>query len=144
MLFYQALWLEAGPDGRAAVGLGVLAWLILKVGLRLPLGWFFGVGSILMALVAVVLAGKGIAAFQEAGALPVRPLDLPAIPSLGLYPTWQGVLTQLAVVLLIAAAFAYSRRASSPRGWPSRRRGCRARRDRPGPCPGRPRAPPAA
>ena len=124
VLFYQALWLEAGPDGRAAVGagfaaaavgLGVLAWLILNVGLRLPVGWFFGVGSILMALLAVVLAGKGIAALQEAGALAVRPLDLPTIPSLGLYPTWQGVLTQLAVVLLIAAAFAYSRRASSPR-----------------------------
>ena len=119
VLFYQALWLEAGPDGRLAVGAGfaaaalglvVLAWLILKVGLRLPVGWFFGVGSILMALLAVVLAGKGIAALQEAGALPVGPLDLPSIPSLGLYPTWQGVLTQLAVLLLIVGAFAYSRR----------------------------------
>ena len=119
VLFYQALWLEAGPDGRLAVGAGfaaavvglvVLAWLILKAGLRLPLGWFFGGGSILMALLAVVLAGKGIAALQEAGALPVGPLDLPAVPSLGLYPTWQGVLTQLAVVLLIVGAFAYSRR----------------------------------
>jgi high-affinity iron transporter len=119
VLFYQALWLEAGPDGRiavgagfaaAAVGLVVLAWLILKVGLRLPLGWFFGVGSILMALLAVVLAGKGIAALQEAGALPIGPVDLPSIPSLGLYPTWQGVLTQLAVLLLIVGAFAYSRR----------------------------------
>lgn len=119
VLFYQALWLEAGPDGHVAVvagfaaavvGLVVLAWMILKAGLRLPLGWFFGGGSILMAILAVVLAGKGIAALQEAGALPVGPLDLPAIPSLGLYPTWQGVLTQLAVVLLIVAAFAYSRR----------------------------------
>jgi len=30
----------------------------------------------------VVLAGKGIAALQHAGKLPVGPLDLPAIPSL--------------------------------------------------------------
>ena len=119
VLFYQALWVEAGTDGRLAVGVGfaaaalglvALAWLILKAGLRLPLGLFFGVGSILMALLAVVLAGKGIAALQEAGSLPVQPLDLPAVPSLGLYPTWQGVLTQIAVVLLIVAAFAYSRR----------------------------------
>jgi high-affinity iron transporter len=118
VLFYQALWLEAGPDGRIAVGAGfaaaagglvVLAWLILK-SLRLPLGWFFGVGSVLMALLAVVLAGKGIAALQEAGALPIGPLDLPSIPSLGLFPTWQGVLTQLAVLLLIVGAFAYTRR----------------------------------
>ncbi len=121
VLFYQALWLEAGPDGHLAVGAGfaaalmglvVLAWLILKVGLRLPLGWFFGAGAILMAILAVMLAGKGVAALQEAGALPVGPLDLPAIPSLGLYPTWQGVLTQLAVVGVIVAAFAYSRWAS--------------------------------
>ena len=63
-----------------------------------------------MALLTVVLAGKGIAALQEAGTLPIGPLDLPAIPSLGLYPTWQGVLTQLAVVVLIVGAFAYSRR----------------------------------
>jgi high-affinity iron transporter len=119
VLFYQALWLEAGPDGRLAVGAGfaaavvglvVLAWLILKVGLRLPVGWFFGGGSVLMAVLAVVLAGKGIAALQEAGALPIEPLDMPAIPSLGLYPTWQGVLTQFAVVLLIVGAVAYSRR----------------------------------
>jgi high-affinity iron transporter len=92
------------------VGLVLLAWLILKVGLRLPVGWFFGVGSALMAVLAVVLAGKGIAALQHAGRLPVEPLDLPAIPSLGVYPTWQGVLTQLALVLLILTAFTYSRR----------------------------------
>jgi high-affinity iron transporter len=119
VLFYQALWIEAGPEGRVAmgggfvaavVGLVLLAWLMLKLGLRLPVGWFFGVGSALMAVLAVVLAGKGIAALQHAGKVPVGALDLPAIPSLGVYPTWQGVVTQLALVLLIFAAFAYSRR----------------------------------
>jgi high-affinity iron transporter len=58
----------------------------------------------------VVLAGKGIAALQEAGTLPIAPLDLPAVPALGLHPTWQGVLTQLAVVVVTVGAFAYSRR----------------------------------
>ena len=119
VLFYQALWIEAGPSGRlavaggfvvAAAGLVLLAWLILKMGLRLPVGWFFGVGSVLMAGLAVVLAGKGIAALQQAGRLPIEPLDLPTIPSLGVYPTWQGALTQLALVLLILTAFTYSRR----------------------------------
>lgn len=119
VLFYQTLWIEAGLEGRVAVGggfvaavvgLGLLAWLILKLGLRLPIGWFFGLGSTLMAILAVVLAGKGIAALQHAGKLPVGPLDLPAIPSLGVYPTWQGVITQLVLVLLIFAAFTYSRR----------------------------------
>jgi high-affinity iron transporter len=119
VLFYQALWIEAGPQGRgaaaggfvaASVGLVLLAWLILKLGLRLPVGWFFGLGSALMAVLAVVLAGKGIAALQQAGKLPIEPLDLPTIPSLGVYPTWQGVLTQVVLVALIVAAFTYSRR----------------------------------
>ena len=94
----------------AVVGLALLAWLILKLGLRLPTGWFFGLGSALMAVLAVVLAGKGIAALQHAGKLPAGPLDLPAIPSLGVYPTWQGVITQLVLALLIVGAAAFSRR----------------------------------
>jgi high-affinity iron transporter len=119
VLFYQALWVEAGPSGRLAVaagglagflGLALIAWLVLKLGLRLPVGWFFGVGSALMAVLAVVLAGKGIAALQHAGKLPIGPLDLPTIPSLGVYPTWQGVVTQLVLVLVILAAFTLSRR----------------------------------
>jgi high-affinity iron transporter len=119
VLFFQALWVEAGPSGHLAVGagclagfvgLGLIAWLILKLGLRLPVGWFFGVGSALMALLAIVLAGKGIAALQQAGRLPVGPVDLPTIPSLGVYPTWQGLITQLALVVLIVVAVAYSRR----------------------------------
>jgi high-affinity iron transporter len=119
VLFYQALWIEAGPGGRVAVGAGLvvalvglvlLAWLILKVGMHLPVGWFFGVGSALMAVLAVVLAGKGIAALQHAGKLPVGPLDLPSIPSLGVYPTWQGVLTQVVLVVVILGALTYSRR----------------------------------
>jgi high-affinity iron transporter len=123
VLFYQALSIEAGPAGRLAVGggfmagavaLAVLAWLILRLGRRLPVGWFFGVGSALMAVLAVALAGKGIAALQQAGALPIGALDVPALPSLGVYPTWQGLLTQAAVVLLIVAAAVYSRRADPP------------------------------
>ena len=56
-------------------------------------------------------AGLPIAALQEAGTLPIEPLDhLPLVPSLGVYPTWLGVLTQLALVVLIVGAFAYSRR----------------------------------
>jgi len=119
VLFYQALWIEAGPAGRVAVGAGfaaaslglvLMAWLVLKLGLRLPVGWFFGLGSVLLALLAVVLAGKGIAALQEAGTLPIEPMDLPSVPSLGVYPTWLGVLTQLALVLLIVGAFVYARR----------------------------------
>ena len=80
VLFYQALALQAGPDGHVpllggllagAVVLAVLSWVIVRGIVRLPLGVFFGASSALIALLAVVLAGKGIAALQEAGWLPI-------------------------------------------------------------------------
>src|SRR5258706_6893762 len=67
VLFYQALWVEAGPVGHLAVGLGcvagflrlgLLAWLILRLGVRLPAGWFFGGGRALLLVLADALAGS--------------------------------------------------------------------------------------
>jgi high-affinity iron transporter len=75
----------------------------------LPLGLFFGATSLLLALLAVVFVGKGIAALQEAGTLPVNPVNIPNLPALGLYPSLQGLVLQTLVVLVIASAFAYTR-----------------------------------
>lgn len=117
VLFYQALWVHAAPAHvpvlggmtSAAVALGVLGWLIFRGSIRLPLGLFFGVTSLLLALLAVVFVGKGIAALQEAGTLPVDPVSFPGIPALGLYPSLQGLVLQALVVLLICGVFAYTR-----------------------------------
>jgi high-affinity iron transporter len=121
VLFCEAVAVQAGPAGRlpllaglgaAAAALLVLGWLIVKGSLRLPLGVFFGASSVLLAVLAVVFAGKGIAALQEAGWLPVHEVHVPSLPALGLYPNLQGLLLQAAVVILIAAGFAYTRRAA--------------------------------
>jgi high-affinity iron transporter len=121
VLFYQALSLQAGPDGHVALlggllagsaVLGVLSWLIVRGVVRLPLGVFFGVSSVLIALLAVVLAGKGIAALQEAGWLPIHAVNAPSLPALGVYPNLQGLLLQAALVLIIAVGFAYTLRAA--------------------------------
>jgi high-affinity iron transporter len=117
VLFYQALWVQAAPDyapvlgglGSAAVALAILGWLIFRGSIRLPLGLFFGATSLLLALLAVVFVGKGIAALQEAGALPVNPVNIPSIPALGLYPNLQGLVLQVLVVVGIACVFAYTR-----------------------------------
>jgi len=59
-----------------------------------------------MAALAVVLAGKGVAALQEAGLLDVRPLaGVPRIEVLGLFPTREGLLAQLLTILVLAAGF---------------------------------------
>ena len=122
VLFYQALALQAGPEGRVpllggllagAVALAVLSWVIVRGIVRLPLGVFFGASSALIALLAVVLAGKGIAALQEAGWLPIHAVNFPSLPLLGVYPNLQGLLLQAALVLIIVAGFAYTQRAAA-------------------------------
>ncbi|HEY7759320.1 MAG TPA: cytochrome c/FTR1 family iron permease [Burkholderiales bacterium] len=114
VLFYQALWLQASAAGRSAVLIGfaagaaalvLLAWAIVRFSVRLPLSLFFGVSGAMLAVMAVVFAGQGIAALQEAGKLPVSPLDFPAVPLLGIYPNLQGLLLQLALVTVIVAGW---------------------------------------
>jgi len=114
VLFYQALWLQAGAAARSAVLIGfvagaaalvLLAWAIVRFSVRLPLSLFFGASALLLAVLAVVFAGQGIAALQEAGKLPVSPLDFPAVPLLGIYPNLQGLLLQLALVTVIVAGW---------------------------------------
>lgn len=74
-LFYQTLWVQAGSGGHesvlggigvAAVLLGAIGWAILKYSVRLPIGPFFAVTAGLLGLMAVVFAGHGVAALQEA------------------------------------------------------------------------------
>lgn len=76
ILFYQALWAQAGEGRRGAVlaGIGVaalllalLAWVILKYSARLPLGPFFRVTSALLVVMAIIFAAHGVGALQEAG-----------------------------------------------------------------------------
>lgn len=114
VLFYQALWAQAAGTGRSAIlaGLGTgvigllfMAWLIIRLSVRLPLSLFFGASSLLLAVMAVVFAGQGIAALQEAGRLPVHPLDFPAVPLLGIYPNLQGLGLQLALILVIVGGW---------------------------------------
>src|SRR3546814_3284702 len=92
ILFYQALWVQVGDDGRTALIAGiataaglltVIGGAILKYSIRLPIGPFFGVTSGLLAFLAVVFAGNGVAALQEAGIIEAHRFDFITIPLLG-------------------------------------------------------------
>lgn len=109
ILFYQALWVQADAPAQAmlVMGLGagiaaltVLSWLILRYSTRLPLRQFFSATSIFMFVLAVVFAGKGIAALQEAGKLPLDPVSFPRIDLLGIYPNLQGLAVQAGLLVL--------------------------------------------
>jgi high-affinity iron transporter len=84
----------------------LIAWTLLKTSRRLPLGKFFAASSALIAVLAVVLTGKGVAALQEAGWITVSVEQTHRIEVLGIYPTWESVLAQLAVIAFLAAGLA--------------------------------------
>lgn len=109
VLFYRALWGQGDHTAIllglacAAVALIALTWAIFAISARLPIREFFGWSSALIVLLAVVFAGKGIAALQEAGILAAQPVAFVRVPALGIYPNAQGLMLQgfvLALVLL--------------------------------------------
>ncbi|CAL61756.1 putative cytochrome c, class I:Iron permease FTR1 precursor [Herminiimonas arsenicoxydans] len=119
ILFYQALWVQVGDDGHvavlsgvgaAAILLAVIGWAILKYSIRLPIGPFFGVTSGLLALLAVVFAGNGIAALQEAGVIEADRINFVTVPLLGVHPTMQGITTQAIILALVMIGIWMSRR----------------------------------
>ena len=117
ILFMTALWSQGGGAAMlagvatAVVILAAIAWLMLNFSKRLPIGQFFAYSAGLMALLSVVLAGKGVAALQEAGLIDLHPLHTPRVELLGLYPTVEGLLAQALTIMALAAGFWWGRRA---------------------------------
>ena len=119
ILFFVALAAQGNVGALAAGGavglalLAVIAVAMFRFSARLPIGKFFAYSSALIAVLAVVLAGKGIAAIQEAGLLGVTPLGgAPRIEFLGIYPTLEGLAAQLAALAALLLGFAWNRRES--------------------------------
>jgi high-affinity iron transporter len=116
ILFYAALWSDgqgfAMLAGLAAgaVTLTGIAWVLLRTSRRLPIGTFFGASSWLIAILAFVLTGKGIKALQEAGWVGLSPAPLPRMEWIGVFPTWQSLSAQVAVVVIVLLAFVWNRR----------------------------------
>lgn len=123
ILFYAAIW-EQGNGGAVIAGavaavvlLAVIAFVMMRYSRTLPIGKFFAYSSALIAVLAVVLTGKGSAALQEAGYLPVTPWPgLPRSELLGIYPTRETIVAQLVMVALLVAGFLWNRRSAAKAG----------------------------
>jgi len=111
VLFFAALWSEGnglallGGLASGAIVLGIIAAILLRTSARLPIGKFFAVSALLVAVLAVILAGKGVAGLQEAGLVHTTLLPLPRVDFLGIYPTLQTTLAQVGVLVIAIAAF---------------------------------------
>jgi high-affinity iron transporter len=113
-LFYETLWLQSADAlplisgaAVAALGLIALAWLVFHLGARLPLRRFFQANGALMFALAIVFAGKGVSALQEAGWIAVTFVNLPRVDWLGLYPTAQSAGIQ-SVIFVTGMAWLFS------------------------------------
>lgn len=113
VLFYQALWLQAENSQDAVIWgflagvilLSVLVVVIFKLGLRIPLKYFFSITTSLLYFLCFVLAGKGVRELQEAGVIGITPVNfLPEIDLLGIYPTLETAALQGLLLLALAAA----------------------------------------
>jgi high-affinity iron transporter len=125
ILFYAALWTQGNGAiilaGIAAgvTSLGIIGWILLRYSRRLPIGKFFAYSSALVAVLTVVLAGKGIAALQEAGLIDVSPLEhFPRITMLGMFPSAQVVAAQLVALAAIVIGFWLNSRRAAARAGP--------------------------
>lgn len=103
ILFYEALWLQNGSSHGAIVwgfatglvGLILASFAILKLGLKIPLKYFFIATGTLLYIMAFIFAGNGIKELQAAGWVPSTPVTFaPQVPLLGIYPTLQTLAAQ--------------------------------------------------
>ena len=122
ILFYAALWNEGNGAtilagaATATILLTLIAFVMLRFSRKLPITEFFRYSALLIAVLAVVLIGKGMGALQEAGLIPVTSLSgVPRVVVLGLYPTLESLGAQLLMVVALTIGF---RSAARPRPVP--------------------------
>jgi len=124
ILFYETLWLQAGPAGHNAVLAGGatalvllvgLAWVILRGSAKLPLALFFGINAALLCALSVVFAGHGVKALQEAGIFGTRPVPFFEFDWLGIHADAYSLSAQAVALLAIAVLYGRSRLAEKRR-----------------------------
>ncbi len=122
VLFLRAIALDAGASAGAVAGgvaagalllVGVVA-LLLRLGKRLQPGPLLASMGTLLCVLAVILAGKGVRSLQEAGVVPIHPIDVPRLDWLGLFGTAESVAAQLFVLLSFVTIAVLAVRARRP------------------------------
>ena len=117
VLFYKALYLYAG-DTTAGIIPGFLAgtlvlavvyFMINRLGMRIPVKWFFVITSAFLYYMAFMFMGKGLHEMQMGGVLTMTRADFaPEIPWLGMYPTWETFIGQMVLVAAYMGALFYT------------------------------------
>ncbi len=89
----------------------LLAIAIVKYFARIPISKVFQISSFTMAVLAIVLAGRGIKELQEAGVVSIHYVsNFPSIDILGIYPTIETLSIQFITLLLCVLIWQYNKR----------------------------------
>ncbi len=117
VLFYKALYTYA--EGSSAgiipgflVGCAVLAgvyYMINRLGVHIPVKWFFAVTSVLLYYMAFTFMGKGLHELQMGSLVSMTPAEfVPEIAWMGMYPTWETFIGQMILVAAYVFALIYT------------------------------------
>lgn len=90
--------------------LAALAFLMIRLGLKLPIRPFFMVSSVIVFYLCLKFTGMGIHGLQMAGTIPSSTSSsIPNIDFIALYPSWQSTLPQIAIVVLALTVIFWKR-----------------------------------
>ena len=119
VLFLSSLQLQVDEGSKNGIWMGalsailvvvLLSKLLLQFSVRIPIQKLFKYSSFVILILAVVLAGQGVHAFQEGGWLSVTSIPINFHSNvLGIYPTLQMYMAQL-IILLISISILYLRK----------------------------------
>jgi len=113
VLFYQSLLTQSHPEQYISIGGGflfgamlllVIAWVIIRFSVKMPLSQFFSFTTYLMLALSFILMGKAVAALQEAALIKHSPLPVNiTFEWLGIHSTWEGIFAQCLILILSMA-----------------------------------------
>ncbi|MGC7873319.1 FTR1 family iron permease [Desulfosporosinus sp. SYSU MS00001] len=90
--------------------LGALAYLMIRLGLKLPIRPFFMVSSVIVFYLCIKFTGMGIHGLQLAGAIPsTTSSSIPNLDFIALYPSWQSAIPQMALIVIALLVILWKR-----------------------------------
>lgn len=116
ILFLQAINLEAEPQNKSAIGVGVLfaiviiliiAYLFVRYSKFIPVRKLFLYSSWIVVFLAIILVGKGVHSLQESGWISVSGFSSNnfRVDWLGIFPTWETMFSQVGLFVFILAMY---------------------------------------
>ena len=124
-IFLSAIELQIDQSAKSGVYLGaisslilvlLLAWIALKFAVKLPIMKLFKYSAVTIVFLSIVLAGKGIQAFQESGYVSITQIPIKLnLPLIGFYPTMETTIAQLFVLVFTLVLWKFNNKFSYPK-----------------------------